>query len=90
MSLSDHGEWLCLVNDADDFNTTKQYVHLTVTKEASLEWGEDHVDVVEVYEGEEVALSCLAMQGYPPPLFSWEGPNGSSLQVTERVRQALM
>ena len=71
---------MCLINDNQEFNSIKQFLSLSVgvvpqsgltveagdLSEASME------AVVEVVEGESIALTCYAHSGYPPPEVSWE------------------
>jgi len=41
VTLSDHGRWMVLVNSAQDFNTTKEYVDIAVVVHSHLKWGLD-------------------------------------------------
>ena len=80
MSRADHGLWMCLINDNKNFDSVKQFVSLDVgvipdtgvSIEAGSLYDADTETRVEVVEGDNIALSCYARQGFPPSLVSWE------------------
>ena len=80
VSKEDHGRWMCLINDNQEFNSIKQYLTISVgvvPKSGVILEGNDLYDdltetVVEVVEGETIRLSCYANGGYPPANIRWE------------------
>ena len=68
------------MNDNQEFNSIKQYLTLAVgvvpqsgvTVEAGDLYDPATESVVEVVEGEVLALTCYASDGYPPAEVSWE------------------
>ena len=80
VSRADHGQWMCLINDNKNFDSVKQFVSLDVgvipDTGISIEAGSLYEAItetrVEVVEGDNIALSCYARQGFPPSLVSWE------------------
>ena len=71
---------MCLINDNKNFDSVKQFVSLDVgvipdtgvSIEAGSLYDADTETRVEVVEGDNIALSCYARQGFPPSLVSWE------------------
>ena len=71
---------MCLINDNYNFDSLKQFVSLDVgvipdtgvSIEAGSLYDADTETRVEVVEGDNIALSCYARQGFPPSLVSWE------------------
>ena len=76
VTREDHGQWMCLINDNKNFDSVKQFVSVDVgvipdtgvSIEAGSLYDADTETRVEVVEGDNIALSCYARQGFPPSL----------------------
>ena len=80
-----HGEWMCLLNEISQFNSVKHTVQLQVGVEAKLSWkiiqgydgtGETALESdspsLDLTEGDEVKIVCVATEGFPLMQFDWE------------------
>ena len=80
-----HGEWMCLLNEISQFNSVKHTVQLQVGVEAKLSWkmiqgfdGTVETDLegdspsLQLTEGDEVKIVCVATEGFPLMQFTWE------------------
>jgi hypothetical protein len=80
-----HGEWMCLLNEISQFNSVKHTVQLQVGVEAKLSWkiiqgydgtGETSLESdspsLDLTEGDEVKIVCVATEGFPLMQFDWE------------------
>ena len=76
---------MCLLNEISQFNSVKHTVQLQVGVEAKLSWkiiqgydgtGETELESdspsLELTEGDEVKIVCVATQGFPLMQFDWE------------------
>ena len=92
-----HGQWMCLLNEISQFNSVKHTVQLQVGVEAKLSWkmiqgfdGTVETDLegdspsLQLTEGDEVKIVCVASEGFPLMQFSWEH---LGLRETNRTRQ---
>ena len=87
----DHGTWMCLVNDKQDFNTVKEFITLNVgvkpkTGVTVKSLTVHNEAVVEAMEGDNIDVLCYARQGYPGAEIDWlvpETENGSYLTVSK-------
>lgn len=94
-----HGEWMCLLNEISQFNSVKHTVQLQVGVQAKLSWkvirGYDgsvqtETDVesdspqLDLTEGDEVKIVCVATEGFPLMQFDWEH---HGLSQTNRTKQ---
>jgi len=73
-----HGEWMCLLNDIQEFDSAKQKVKVNVAVPAKIgieTIGGGHfnssINKLEIMEGEHTEIVCRATSGYPQPTFSW-------------------
>ena len=78
VTLADHGDFLCLLNQAETFLTARSTVRVEVATEAmiSVRVGKEEKDKVEAVEGEVVELECEARRAHPPPTLTWVVPGG--------------
>ena len=80
-----HGEWMCLLNEISQFNSVKHTVQLQVGVEARLSWKmiqgydgtvetelEGESPALQLTEGDEVKIVCVATEGFPLMQFQWE------------------
>ena len=87
----DHGTWMCLVNDNQDFNTVKEFITLNVgvkpkTGVTVKSLTVHNEAVVEAMEGDNIDVLCYARQGYPGPEIDWLVPeieNINNLTVSQ-------
>ena len=79
VTLADHGDFLCLLNQAETFLTARSTVRVEVATEAKIRVrvGKKEKDKVEAVEGEVVELECEARRAHPPPTLTWVGPGGA-------------
>ena len=82
ITVRDHGPFMCLLNQADEFHTDKNFIQIEVATPAQMilqtkQSGD--VNVLELVEGQIVELKCEGRSAYPAPQFQWEVPG------TERV-----
>ena len=78
ITLADHGDFLCLLNQAETFLTARATVKVEVATEASIRVrvGESEVEKVEAVDGEMVELECEARRAHPAPTLTWVVPGG--------------
>ena len=78
ITLDDHGNFLCLLNQAETFLTARATVKVEVATEASIRVrvGESEVEKVEAVDGEMVELECEARRAHPAPTLTWVVPGG--------------
>ena len=80
-----HGEWMCLLNEISQFNSVKHTLQLQVGVEAKLSWKmiqghegteenqlESDSPSLQLTEGDEVKIVCVATEGFPLMQFDWE------------------
>ena len=87
VSLQDHGDYMCLLNQADVFHTDRKYVSLAVASPARLEIRrleeEEETSVLELVEGELVEVECSAAGAFPRVEFLWSLPGVESVEARE-------
>ena len=78
VTLADHGDFLCLLNQAETFLTARSTVRVEVATEAKIRVrvGKKEKNKVEAVEGEVVELECEARRAHPPPTLTWVLPGG--------------
>ena len=83
----DHGTWMCLVNDAENFEADKVKMEVEVAVPAVVEEinGGGEGGIVEVIDGQEVGVECVARRGYPPPIFTWTLPGDRDNKTSHQV-----
>ena len=91
VSRLDHGTWMCLVNDNEEFNTIKEFISVKVGVIAetgmTIEGGEYDAGVLQLVEGDSIDVLCYARHGYPAAYLEWSGPeNGTEDLVISQVR----
>ena len=86
VTVADHGQYMCLLNQADVFHTDRRYVSLEVATPAMLSLGRkieydllnlegiEEVEILSLVEGEEVEVECEAWEAYPKVQFVWSIP----------------
>merc|ERR1719220_1753222 len=83
----DRGDWMCLHQDGENFQTDRKLLKLEVATKGELEMmvkGRETLDgVVRLTEGEEVGVECKVQKAFPKPEFSWNGPGVGNLTVLE-------
>ena len=94
VSRLDHGTWVCLVNDNEEFNTIKEFISVKVGVVAetgvTIEGGEEYdAGVLQLVEGDSIDVLCYARHGYPAAYLAWSGPeskNGTEDLVISQAR----
>ena len=78
ITLADHGDFLCMLNQAETFLTARATVKVEVATEARIRVrvGESEVEKVEAVDGEMVELECEARRAHPAPTLTWVVPGG--------------
>ena len=78
VTLADHGDFLCLLNQAETFLTARAIVKVEVATEAGIKvrMGGSEVEKVEAVDGEMVELECEAKRAHPAPTLTWVVPDG--------------
>ena len=95
-----HGQWMCLLNEISQFNSVKHTVQLQVGVEAKLSWkmiqgfdGTVETDLegdspsLQLTEGDEVKIVCVATEGFPLMQFDWEHHGVSQPSQTNMSKQ---
>eukprot|EP00095_Tigriopus_kingsejongensis_P006388 maker-scaffold117_size339417-snap-gene-2.19 protein:Tk06388 transcript:maker-scaffold117_size339417-snap-gene-2.19-mRNA-1 annotation:"immunoglobulin superfamily member 5" len=79
----DFGSWLCMVNDPDQFESSRETVALEVGQAATVSFepafGRDNV--LTITEGETISIRCAAIGGHPAAQLSWEAPKEAKLDI---------
>lgn len=92
VTLGDHGNFLCLLNQAETFRTARSSVDLEVATEAGLSLrrrGSGESGVLEAVDGELVEVECRAVRAHPAPTLQWVVPGGvEEGAVVEEVEEA--
>ena len=87
VSLQDHGDYMCLLNQADVFHTDRKYVRIAVANPARLELRrleeEQETSVLELVEGELVEIECSAVGAFPSVEFLWSVPGVERVDARE-------
>ena len=90
----DQGDWMCLLQDGQQFHTDRMTLGLEVAQPGVLvmlvdgrrmEEGES----VILTEGETVGVVCRLEDAFPRPIFSWMGPGVGNLTVEDAGRHML-
>jgi hypothetical protein len=94
VAKEDHGKWMCLVNDNEEFNAVKNFVTLHIGVEADMGinvHGGDLMSrerILRLVEGEGVDIKCYANNGYPPANFIWLAPIRKNLSASLQIFEA--
>ena len=82
VSSSDWGDWMCLVQEGQQFKQDRKIVGLEVARKGSmtLTWSGDDNDTLSVTKGDELDLTCKIEGAYTQPTFRWAGPDGSQIE----------
>ena len=94
VAREDHGKWMCLVNDNEEFNAVKNFVTLHIGVEAGMGinvHGGDLMSregILRLVEGESVDIKCYANNGYPLPNFIWLAPIRKNLSASLQISEA--
>ena len=80
----DRGNWMCLLQDGENFQTDRKLLEVEVATEGELEVmvGDNQVseEVVRFKEEDEIELECRVHKAFPRPTITWSG-----LEVDKRV-----
>ena len=78
VTLADHGNFLCILNQAETFLTARATIKVEVATEARVRvrMGGSEVEKVEAVDGEMVELECEAKRAHPAPTLTWVVPDG--------------
>ena len=82
-STADHGSWTCVLTLLQDFQYQKTFVELAVSVQPFLQVivGEDDMAddnaVIDVTEGQDETVTCVAESVFPRPVFTWSLSGGS-------------
>ena len=80
----DRGNWMCLLQDGENFQTDRKLLEVEVATRGQLELmvRDEQVSegVVRLTEGDEVDLECKVQKAFPRPSISWSG-----LETDKRV-----
>ena len=84
ITQEDHGEYMCLLSQAEVFHTDRVFVNVEVATPANLSirkvGDQEDSTMLDMVEGETVELVCEVTGAYPPPTFLWNFPDHEGVQ----------
>ena len=87
ITVADHGEYMCLLNQAEVFHTDRAVVRVEVATPAQLNLkisGDmENRRVLDLVEGETARLECEAREAYPAPDYLWNIPDQEAVRGNE-------
>ena len=81
VTREDWGQWMCLLQDPNDFLTDRRLLEVQVARRGQL-----HLEgegVVHLTEGQTLSVTCTVKGAFPRPSFSWLHSEGANLTVQE-------
>ena len=96
---TDRGDWMCLLQEGEEFKTDRTSFTVEVAREASIGLDchsdnalDDDKRILKMVEGDTVSLSCRSTDAFPQPRIDWSpwhlGNNSLHQKVSEVVKGA--